>query len=128
MSVAAGRGSGMRLDSSRVRFARTGAGREAGIGLNDSVVEVRRLLRTDMTVAEIAESLGVQVQALKAFIKRRQLCRSLADRQNFISLQRSIAKLDRPSRQHSSDVEQPLCRRTRADSSPAAGTISEVSQ
>jgi hypothetical protein len=27
-------------------------------------------------------------------------------------------------RPHSSDGEQPLCRRTRADSSPAAGTIS----
>ncbi len=115
------RGTGMRVHKVHVRFGTPLPGRPADSKLGDRIVEVRKLLRTDLSLNEIAEILGVSMPCLRGFVKRRNIC-NLTDRRMFNTLQKSLAREE--ARQHSSDVEQPLCRRTRADSSPAAGTIS----
>jgi hypothetical protein len=92
MRAKTGSGTGMHLDCSWVRFGRNGPGRTCA-DLN--VVEIRRLLRTDMSLPAIAESVHVSLPTLRSFIKRRQLCRDLAERRNFITLQRSLARLDK---------------------------------
>lgn len=53
-----------------------------------NVVEVRKLLRTNMSLEQIGLQLGVKRGALRNFIKRRNLC-NLTDRKHFISLQAS---------------------------------------
>lgn len=61
-----------------------------------NVVELRKLLRTEMSLREIAMQLGVKEPALRAFIKQRNLC-NLTDRKNFISRQASLNLPDLPS-------------------------------
>ena len=117
-------GTGMRTHKVHVRFSNgVRPGRPADSKLGHRIVEVRKLLRTDLSLDEIAENLGVSMPCLRGFIKRRNIC-NLTDRRNFNTLKKSLAREE--ARQHSSDVEQPLCRRTRADSSPAAGTNSMI--
>ena len=42
--------------------------------LHGRMTDVRRLLRTDKSIGDIAEELGVALQTLRGFIKRRSLC------------------------------------------------------
>lgn len=94
MKPATGIGTAMHLESIKVRFiAGEKLGRRPKVCLDDRIVEVRSLLRTDKSLAEIAEELGCPRSALRTFIMRRRIC-NLAERANFITLQRSIAKLD----------------------------------
>lgn len=95
MSVSAGRGSAMHLDIIQVRFApkKTMGPRAGASCLNDRVPEIRKLLRTEMSAADIASAMGVSWPTLKSFIKRRRIC-DLTERAHFISRQKSIAKLD----------------------------------
>lgn len=51
--------------------------------------EIRQLLRTDMTIGEIAARFGVSNSTLRGFIKRRRLC-NLRERREFITLQKSV--------------------------------------
>lgn len=59
--------------------------------LGHRIVEVRKLLRTDKSIDEIATELGVCAPTLRTFIKRRNIC-NLKDRSHFITQQRSIAR------------------------------------
>jgi hypothetical protein len=56
---------------------------KAGV-LNERVVEVRKLLRTNLSFKEIAGQLGVTENALRRFIRQRNLC-DLKARREFIS-------------------------------------------
>lgn len=58
--------------------------------LSDSIPEIRRLLRTDLSLQEIALQLGVSAPTLRHFIRRRQIC-DIAERAKFIGRQRNIA-------------------------------------
>ena len=91
---ATGKGTGMHLDSSWVRFVRSSK-RGPSSGLGDNLVEIRRMLQTDMSIKAIAESFGVSLPTMRSFIKQRQLCRDMRGRNDFIRLQRSLAKLDK---------------------------------
>lgn len=85
-------GISMRLEPTRVRFERdTAPGPKQDYKLADRLVEVRKLLRTNLSIADIAASLGVSAPTLVGFIKRRRLC-NLTDRRNFSSLKRSMAR------------------------------------
>jgi hypothetical protein len=66
-------GVGGRLDCSQVRFEGSGGG-NFGEKLADRVPEVRKLLRADMTLVQIAAALEVRETTLRKFIKRRNLC------------------------------------------------------
>jgi hypothetical protein len=88
MSAATGRGNPMTAHKVRVRFVRTGAGRPMTAF---DVVEVRRLLRTDMSLPQIAQALGRKEKTLRNFIRRRNLC-DLGERRKFILLQESLRK------------------------------------
>lgn len=57
------------------------------------IPEIRRMLRTDMPLDQIAAQLAVGRQALSKFIKRRQIC-NLKARNDFHKLQKSLARLD----------------------------------
>lgn len=59
--------------------------------LRDRVVEVRKLLRTDKSIEEIATELGVCAPTLRSFIKRRNIC-NIKDRSHFITQQRSLSR------------------------------------
>jgi hypothetical protein len=52
--------------------------------LEDRIVEVRKLLRTNMSIAEIGKQLGVTDKAVTRFVKRRNLC-DLKARREFIA-------------------------------------------
>lgn len=89
-----GSGIPMSIEPTRVRFERDSTpGPKQDHKLTGRVAEVRRLLRTDMSVVEIADELGVSKPTLLNFIKRRRLC-DLTERRNFMSLQRSLARQD----------------------------------
>lgn len=92
MRASTGCGSAMQMDLSAVRLA-------AKVGSPQKldwshVAEVRKLLRTSLSVEEIAARLNVDRLTLRSFIKRRQLC-NLRDRRNFITLQESLAREER---------------------------------
>lgn len=91
MSAHAGKGSAMHMEMVRVRFAakHTPGPRAGSSCLADKVSDIRKLLRSDMSVGDIAKDLGVSLPTLRTFIKRRRLC-NLTDRRNFITLKRSI--------------------------------------
>lgn len=88
-----GSGIPMSVEPTRVRFARDSTpGPKQDHKLVDRIVEVRKMLRSPMSVAEIADELGVSKPTLENFIKRRGLC-DLSERRKFLSLQRSLARL-----------------------------------
>lgn len=90
MALAPSRGTALRVQRLKIRFEKSARrGRPCG---SFDVAEVRKLLRTDMTLAQIAVHLGTTKQILRNFIKRRNLC-NVQDRARFISLQESIAKI-----------------------------------
>lgn len=59
--------------------------------LADRIPEVRRMLRTDLSIDEIAAKLGVCGPALRYFIRRRQIC-DIAERAQFIGRQKTLAR------------------------------------
>lgn len=59
--------------------------------LGHRVAEVRKLLRTDKSLEEIAAEMEVCASTLRNFIKRRNIC-NLKDRSHFITQQRSLAR------------------------------------
>lgn len=61
--------------------------------LTPRIVEIRKLLRTEMSVAEIADVLDCDSKTLTSMIRRRQIC-NLGERNKFIRLQKSLARLD----------------------------------
>ncbi len=94
MTLRVARGTALRQHRVMVRFGKGVApGPRQDHKLAERLVEVRKLLRTDMSIAEIAEDLGVALQTLRGFIKRRRLC-NMTERSGFISLQKSLAKMD----------------------------------
>ncbi len=72
-------GTSMRAYKPMVRFV-TGCGKPP-IALD--VTEVRRLLRTNKGIGEIAEILGIDRATLCRYVKRMQIC-NLKDRAQFI--------------------------------------------
>lgn len=90
------RGSGiaMQVEPLRIRFERDSTpGPKRDHKLIGRIVEVRKLLRSAMSVSEIAENLGVSRPTLENFIKRRRLC-DLNERRKFLSLQSSLSRLE----------------------------------
>lgn len=70
-------GASMQLVPTFVRFARQGKGGRHALSrqsLNDRIVEVRRLLRTDASIGEMAAELGTSPTTLYVFIRHRRLC------------------------------------------------------
>lgn len=95
MRLAPAKGTALRCHRVMVRFA-TGCkpGPKTDAKLAPRVVEVRRLLRTDKSIDEIADDLGVSRPTLVNFIRRRRIC-NMQERAYFISMQESLRKLDR---------------------------------
>jgi len=86
-------GTALRTHRIMVRFASGCApGPKTDAKLAPRIAEVRKLLRTDMSIPEIAERLGACPAALKNLIRRRNIC-NMNERKKFISLQRSLEKL-----------------------------------
>lgn len=88
------RGTALRQCVVYTRFAsgcRPGARPDAKLA--PRIAEVRKLLRTEMSVAEIADVLGCDSKTLTNMIRRRQIC-NLSERNKFINLQKSLARLD----------------------------------
>jgi len=75
----------MQLYTPRVRYVRQhGVARKLGY---DDIARVRAQLRTEASIPEIADTLGVGVSALKRFIKNRGIA-NLQERASFLSRQR----------------------------------------
>ena len=68
-----GAGTAMSAPKVVVRLVNQGHGGRFGSKLDGRVVEVRKLLRTDKDLSEIAELLGVSLQVLRRFIRLRNL-------------------------------------------------------
>lgn len=87
------RGTALRQCMERIRFA-SGArpGPKPDGKLGPRIVEVRRLLRSSMSIADIASDLNVSRVTLTNFIRRRRIC-DIADRNRFISLQASLSRI-----------------------------------
>ena len=98
MSVSTG--SPMQLVNARARLAKQDRpGRMYGSSqLGDRIPEIRKLLRSDLSLANIAAQLGVGAQSLRRIIKQRNLC-DLRARRDFNTLQRSLVRLDKESDQ-----------------------------
>jgi hypothetical protein len=66
-------GVGATIDRSLIRFESSGKG---GFSekLRDRVPEIRKLLHLDMTLVQIAATMGVTGNTLRKFIKKRSLC------------------------------------------------------
>ena len=92
MTRATGIGSGMHMDASLVRVVRGAVGASQILETSD-IPEIRRLLRTDNSIASIADHFGVAALTLRSFIKRRNIC-DMRARSQFITLQRSLARED----------------------------------
>ena len=86
-----GRGTAFRTHIIHTRFAPIGPGGHPPLDLN--VAKLREFLRTDQSLAQIAEHFGVSSEGLRNFIKRRNLC-DLTERRRFIALQRSLTRDD----------------------------------
>lgn len=92
---ATGVGTAMQVHRVFVRFDKLKCGPAPGRSkIDDRIVEVRRLLRTNKSCAEIANELGVDSQTLRRFVKRRRIC-DLQERDLFISRQKSQATLEK---------------------------------
>ena len=64
-------GTSMQIDRRPVRYVSRGAGQPPK---EIDVVAARKLLRTDLTIQEIAVVLGVESHTLRNFIRRRNIC------------------------------------------------------
>ncbi len=92
MSAATGKGSAMHLVFIRRRFV-SGPGSHPYLG-REHIPEIRKLLRSNMSIREIAEQFSVQRPVMLRFIKQNRLC-DVKERQRFISLQASLAREER---------------------------------
>lgn len=99
------RGTALRTHVVPIRFG-TGCapGPKADAKLAPRIQEIRKLLRTDLSLNEIADELGCCRISLRNLIRRRRLC-DVKERAHFISLQKSLAREEkrykRPSPQPS---------------------------
>ena len=85
-----GAGHGMQVHRQHFRFAaKPGPHND----LQEKIVEIRRLLRTDLELPEIAGLLSVTPAVLGKFIRSRRLV-NLKERRRFNKLQKNIAKFD----------------------------------
>lgn len=102
------RGTALRQHAVHIRFEAIGKpGARPDAKLAPRIAEIRKLLRTDMPLNEIAAALDVSEPTLKNLIRRRNIC-NLRERRHFISLQKSLARLDdRPERADES-ISQPV--------------------
>lgn len=91
MTLAAA-GTALRRHVVRTRFVPDSkSGPKLDAKLADRIPEVRRLLRTDLSINDIAAKLGVSDTALRAFIKRNALC-NIGERAKFIGRQKTLAR------------------------------------
>ena len=86
-SMKTGRGTALRTHTIHTRFAPVGHG--GGPPLDIDVAELRKMLRTDLTLTEIANHFSSG--GLAKFIRRRNIC-DPTERRRFITLKRSLAK------------------------------------
>jgi hypothetical protein len=85
-------GTAMRCHMVRTRFVADGTpGPKLDAKLADRISEVRRLLRTDLSIGQIAAQLGVCAPSLRRFVRRRGLC-NIADRAQFIRRQKTLSR------------------------------------
>lgn len=75
-----------RIHRDKIRYAGLAGIRSL---LADKIVEVRKLLRTDLSLNQIAEQLEVDHHTLKRFLKQRNICDTV-ERQKFINRQKAI--------------------------------------
>lgn len=88
----AARGTALRCYVVQTRFVPDSTpGPKLDAKLVDRIPEIRRLLRTDLPVDQIAALLGVCGPALRHFIKRRSLC-DIGERAKFIGRQKTLAR------------------------------------
>lgn len=91
MSLKPARGTAMRVHRVHVRFVpldqSSGAPRKLS---TDDLPELRRLLRSDLSINEIAEKFDISGNTLRNFIRQRRLC-NIRDRQRIITAKRQIA-------------------------------------
>ena len=66
--------------------------KSSDIVLQAQITKIRRMLRTDLSIEEIATRCGVTRDALSRFIKRRRIC-NMRERQRFIGLQSGLRTL-----------------------------------
>ena len=91
MSRRGATGAAMNLVAVRTRFvpdSKTGPKLDAKLSYR--ITEVRRLLRTDLPLGQVADQLGVSDATLRNFVKRRRLC-DLGERTKWIGRQKRIA-------------------------------------
>jgi hypothetical protein len=91
MTFHTGAGNAMQLDTSRIRVIKNVVGGSRQKLETSDIPQIRELLRTDKSIAEIADLIGVDRLTLRSFIKRRAIC-DMRSRANFITLQRSLAR------------------------------------
>jgi len=94
MTGVTGKGSAMHMEFVPVRLEGR-KGTEYKLG-KEHIPEIRKLLRSSMTIEEIATHFHVSKPTMVGFIKRRQIC-DMKERGDFISLQRSLAREDQRS-------------------------------
>lgn len=88
---ATGQGTAMQAHRIRARFVSGTGGRYADRSLDERIVEIRKWLRSDLSLPQIAHAMSLDYDKLSAFIKRRRLC-DLRARKEFITLQESLRK------------------------------------
>lgn len=87
------RGTALRSHRIVTRFAPIGHGGRSEKLRTSDIPKIRELLRTDMTLTEIAAEFGVERPTLFYFIRRRRIC-DTAERAKFIKLQRALRRLE----------------------------------
>jgi hypothetical protein len=84
-------GTPMQMHVIRTRFEGYGKPGPKTILCYDHIPEIRRLLRTEATIGEIAKTLGVMPESLRRFIKQRRIC-DLRARREFFEMKRSVSE------------------------------------
>lgn len=91
------RGTALRQHVVRIRFASgVKPGPKADTKLAPRIADVRKFLRTEMSIAEIAVALGACPSSVRNLIRRRNIC-DMNERQKFISLKKSLARAEQGS-------------------------------
>lgn len=92
------RGQAMQQESTFVRLAKLdhpGSPRGDRKLSTSDIPRIRRLLRTEISIEQMAEEFGTSGRTLRCFIKRRAIC-NLKARMQFIKQQTSLSKLPEP--------------------------------
>jgi len=79
----------MQLDRARIRYVSNRRGPVTKLSTAD-IPAIRKWLRTDLPVTEIAEKFGVVEQTLGNFIRRRGIC-NLRERTQFLQKQKLLS-------------------------------------